>query len=159
MERIMLGITLRDRKYNPWIRQQIGVTDIIEDIKKSKHQWVGHVARLQDNRWTIRGTDWLPREWIRPRGRPKIRWWDDLVYNPRPLDPKWRAVATAPPHDTRHVYGVCIHIQGQRGWSLPGSLSSWVVPLRTTQCQWDATPLTLSCELREIHGLHCYYYY
>ena len=69
MERIMLGITLRDRKHNAWIRQQTGVTDIIDTIKSSKHQWAGHVARLQDNRWTIRATDWLPGEWIRSRSK------------------------------------------------------------------------------------------
>ena len=51
MERIMLGVTLRDRKHNTWIRQQTGVTDITDTIKKSKHQLARHVARLQDNRW------------------------------------------------------------------------------------------------------------
>ena len=56
MERIMLGITLRDQRHNTWIRQQTGVTDIIDHIRQSKHRWAGHVARLQDNRWTIRAT-------------------------------------------------------------------------------------------------------
>ena len=73
MERIMLGITLRDQRHNTWIRQQTGVTDIIDHIRQSKHQWAGHVARLQDNRWTIRATSWVPRRWLRPRGRPKTR--------------------------------------------------------------------------------------
>ena len=35
MERIMLGITLRDRKHNTWIRQQTGVADILDATKKS----------------------------------------------------------------------------------------------------------------------------
>ena len=50
MERIMLGITLRDQRHNTWIRQQTGGTDIIDHIRQSKHRWAGHVARLQDNR-------------------------------------------------------------------------------------------------------------
>ena len=37
MERIMLGITLRDQRHNIWIRQQTGVTDIIDHIRQSKH--------------------------------------------------------------------------------------------------------------------------
>ena len=78
MERIMLGITLRDQRHNTWIQQQTGVTDIIDHIRQLKHRWAGHVARLQDNRWTIRATSWVPRRWLRPRGRPKTRWRDDL---------------------------------------------------------------------------------
>lgn len=79
MERIMLGITLRHRKRNTWIRQQTGVTDIIDAINSSRHRWAGHVSRFQDNRWTIRATEWTPREWKRPRGRPRVRWKDDLI--------------------------------------------------------------------------------
>ncbi|KAI8509970.1 hypothetical protein Bbelb_123980 [Branchiostoma belcheri] len=60
MERIMLGITLRDRKRNSWIRLQTGVTDIITAVNTAKHRWAGHVARLQDNRWTLRATEWTP---------------------------------------------------------------------------------------------------
>ena len=86
----MLGITLRDQRHNTWIRQQTGVTDIIDHIRQSKHQWAGHVARLQDNRWTIRATSWVPRRWLRQRGRPKTRWRDDLS---RHLGTTWTRLA------------------------------------------------------------------
>ena len=49
MERIMLGITLRDQRHNTWIRQQTGVTDIIDHIRQSKHRWAGHVALLSSS--------------------------------------------------------------------------------------------------------------
>ena len=52
MERIMLGITLRDHKRNTWIRHQTGVNDIIDIIKKGIHGWAGHIARFKDNIWT-----------------------------------------------------------------------------------------------------------
>ena len=61
MERIMLGIILRDRKRNTWIRQETG--DIINAIRKVKHRWAGHIARLSDNRWTIRATEWTQGDW------------------------------------------------------------------------------------------------
>ena len=48
MERIMLGITLRDRKRNTWIRQETGVSDIINVIRKAKHRWAGQIARLSE---------------------------------------------------------------------------------------------------------------
>ena len=38
VERIMLGITLRDQRRNTWIRQQTGVADIIDHIRQSKHR-------------------------------------------------------------------------------------------------------------------------
>ena len=38
MQRIMLGITFRDRKRNTWIRQETGVSDIINAIRKAKHR-------------------------------------------------------------------------------------------------------------------------
>ena len=41
MERIMLGITLRDHKRSTWIRHQTGVNDIIDVIKKGIHGWAG----------------------------------------------------------------------------------------------------------------------
>ena len=57
MERIMRGVILRDRKRNTWIRQETGVSDITDAIRKAKHRWAGHIARLSDSRWTIRATE------------------------------------------------------------------------------------------------------
>ena len=74
MERIMLGITLRDHKHITWIRHQTGVNNIIDVIKKGIHGWAEHIARFKDNRWTKRVTEWTPREWTRRQGRPKTRW-------------------------------------------------------------------------------------
>ena len=41
MERIVLGITLRDQKRNTWIRQHTGIEDIVTTIKRNKHRWGG----------------------------------------------------------------------------------------------------------------------
>ena len=43
-----------------------------------KAKWAGHTARQKDNRWTIRTTDWTPRDRKRSRGRQARRWRDDL---------------------------------------------------------------------------------
>ena len=78
MERAMLGITRRDHRTNEWVRQQTGVQDIIVRIKQLKWQWAGHVARLNDNRWTRTVTEWLPIHLRRKKARPKMRWEDDI---------------------------------------------------------------------------------
>ena len=52
MERIMVGVTLEDRKSANWIRKQSVLTDIIRNIRERKHRWAGHVTRRSDNKWT-----------------------------------------------------------------------------------------------------------
>ena len=50
MKRIMLGITPRDRKRNTWIRQETGVIDIINVIRKAKHRWACQIAWLSEQK-------------------------------------------------------------------------------------------------------------
>jgi len=69
----MLGITLRDRKRSTWIREKTKVKDIIQVVKQQKLRWTGHVARMNDNRWTKRLTDWHPYNEKRSRKRPDTR--------------------------------------------------------------------------------------
>jgi len=78
MERAMLGITLRDRKRSTWIREKTIVKDIIQVVKQQKWRWAGHVAKMNDNRWTKRLTDWHPYGEKRSRKRPDTRWKDEI---------------------------------------------------------------------------------
>jgi hypothetical protein len=78
MERIMLGITLKDKKRNTWIRQQTKITDALTYIKKSKWRWAGHIARREDGRWSKLTTFWIPDTGQRKRGRPRERWKDEV---------------------------------------------------------------------------------
>ena len=34
------------------------MTDIVQYVTSVKWKWVGHIARMKDNRWTIRSTEW-----------------------------------------------------------------------------------------------------
>ena len=78
MERKILGIKLQDKISNKEIREKTKLNDILRVITKSKWKWAGHVARMTDNRWTIRSTEWQVRDGKRSRGRPKRRWQDDI---------------------------------------------------------------------------------
>src|ERR1700744_6356930 len=68
MERSMLGITLRDKKTNEWIRQQKKVVDVMTRISSLKWNWAGHIARMTDDRWTKAILQWRPPK-TRPTGR------------------------------------------------------------------------------------------
>lgn len=78
MERAMLGITLRDRRRNEWIRRKTGLKDVVEVITGRKWRWAGHIARMDCHRWTRRLVVWRPWADRRPRGRPPLRWVDDI---------------------------------------------------------------------------------
>ena len=54
------------------------MTDIVQYITNTKWKWAGHIARIKENRWTIRSTEWQI-EGVRSDGRPKLRWTDDIV--------------------------------------------------------------------------------
>ena len=79
MERKMLGLKLQDNIPCSEIRKRTKITDIIEYTLKQKWGWAGHIARVKDNRWTKRCTEWQPRRGKRSRGRPSTRWQDDIT--------------------------------------------------------------------------------
>ena len=78
MERSMLNITYRHRKTNIWVGEKTKATDVIEQVKKRKWTWAGHVSRIRDNRWRLRIATWKPYERKRHRGRPVRLWRDEL---------------------------------------------------------------------------------
>ena len=79
MERKILDLKLKDKIPCADIRKRTKIIDIIEYTLKQKWKWAGHIARLKDNRWTRRCTEWQPRRGKRSRGRPNRRWQDDIT--------------------------------------------------------------------------------
>ena len=77
-ERIMLNVTWKDHKTATWLREQTKLRDIVETVKQLKWNWAGHLARIEDTRWTIKVTKWTPLENKRNRGKQKIRWRDEI---------------------------------------------------------------------------------
>ena len=78
MDRSTLNVTYRDRKANIWVREKRKVTDVIEQVRRRKWTWAGHVSRKRDNRWALRITTWKPYEKKIPIGRPARRRRDEL---------------------------------------------------------------------------------
>nr|XP_027226204.1 uncharacterized protein LOC113818222 [Penaeus vannamei] len=49
------------------------------ESKPNQRKVAGHVARMDNNRWTKKTREWVPREGRRSRGRPKKRWSDAIA--------------------------------------------------------------------------------
>ncbi|EYC31146.1 hypothetical protein Y032_0004g1982 [Ancylostoma ceylanicum] len=58
------------------LRRISRIHDPAEYESKAKHRWAGHIMRREDDSWTRRTLEWIPRETKRPRGRPPTRWAD-----------------------------------------------------------------------------------
>ena len=69
----MLGLKLQDKIPSSDFRKRAKIVDMIENTLKQKWRWAGHIARMKDNRWTKRCTEWQPRRGKRSRGRPSRR--------------------------------------------------------------------------------------
>ena len=57
MERNMLKAKLKDKIPCREIRAKTNIKDVVKFAAKQKLKWAGHVARLNDNRWTERITN------------------------------------------------------------------------------------------------------
>ncbi|GFR85703.1 endonuclease-reverse transcriptase [Elysia marginata] len=72
MERI-LGIKIKDKIPCKNIRQQTHIKDVVLFAERQKWNWAGHAARMSDNRWTKRATEWQLKIHKRSRGRQPVR--------------------------------------------------------------------------------------
>lgn len=78
MERQMLNVKLSDRITKEDIRQRTKIIDVIEHTASLKWRWAGHTMRQTDTRWNKEMQHWRPWTAKRGRGRPQMRWSDDL---------------------------------------------------------------------------------
>ena len=79
IEKKMLDLKLQDMIPCPEIRERTRIIDVTDDTLKQKWKWAGHIARMKENRWTKRCTEWQPRRGKRSRGRPSRGWQDDIT--------------------------------------------------------------------------------
>jgi hypothetical protein len=78
-------------KTNDELDKLIKYQNIINHIKALRLSWFGHVQRMPDSRTVQKIFKWSPLT-IRPEGRPKQRWEDDIIQDIRQLKIKnWTA--------------------------------------------------------------------
>ena len=88
-----------DKKLNEWrvlsnkeLDQKGKEPNIVEVIKINRLRWLGHVSRMADNRLPKKMLIWEGPHNKRPRGRPRIRWKDEVYKDARRLDKDWKEV-------------------------------------------------------------------
>lgn len=86
MERSMLDIKRINKIRHSKIRSITNATDGLAQALALKWKWAGHIARLQDERWTKRVTEWKGPMGKRNKGRPCNRWEDEIK---RTAGPNW----------------------------------------------------------------------
>ena len=69
--RLIRGVSRRDRVRNVKIREDLGVTPLLQFIEKRRLQWFGHVKRMPEDRHPKKYLTWRPMG-MRPLG------WEDL---------------------------------------------------------------------------------
>ena len=76
-------------RYNHEIYELYKETDIVKTIKIARLRWLGHIYRMEENNYCRRITLNQP-EGVRKRGRPKLRWMDNVTEDIRRLGiKKW----------------------------------------------------------------------
>ena len=68
-ERIILGVSKRERIRNSYKRERTGARDILYTINRSKLKYAGHVARQSETR-SKKVMEWVP--WDQKRGRGRL---------------------------------------------------------------------------------------
>ena len=68
-------------------------TDIVRFIKAQRIKWLGHIQRIDQARPARKLLDWKPMG-IRPIGRPRQRWKEDVMEDLIKLEVKnWKEIA------------------------------------------------------------------
>ena len=75
--RHLLGITKIDKENNQYIRQKMGVQNIVKEIKLYQKKWLKHVQRMDINRLPKQALQYKPKG-RRNIGRPRKRWKEEL---------------------------------------------------------------------------------
>lgn len=90
IERSMLNIKKIQKIRHTKIRKITEAKDALSHAKKLKWKWAGHVARLDDDRWTSRVTKWKGPYGKRLKDRPYSRWADEII---KIAGPCWTQIA------------------------------------------------------------------
>ena len=77
MLRWIQGISLKDHVRSEGIRKRLNVMPIVDQVTKRRLSWYGHIKRRKPEYMTRTVLDMeIPGK--RPRGRPRIRWMDNI---------------------------------------------------------------------------------
>jgi len=59
---------------NKTVRETTGQDNLESVIRERRHRWFGHVYRMDSNRIARQAMDWIPSDFKKKRGRPRVSW-------------------------------------------------------------------------------------
>jgi hypothetical protein len=71
-------------KYNDELRKLFKEPDIVQSIKISRLKWLGHIRKM-DEISLCKKSDFSHLDGSRKKGRPKLRWLDYVLQDPKIL--------------------------------------------------------------------------
>ncbi len=72
---------------NAKLEEIMGMTDVAYFIKKLESKSARHVAREKGEKWNQKILHWRPYDKSRDRGRPPLRWRDEIIAE---MGPHWQ---------------------------------------------------------------------
>ena len=91
--RRILGITYKDRVKNEVILDRTNQRQLTDIIQERRLRWLGHVFRMDDNRFPKQTLKWAPVG-KRGRGRPKLTWRNTIEKDLRERNITWDEAST-----------------------------------------------------------------
>ena len=91
--RRILGITYKDRIKNEVILDRTNQRQLTDIIQERRLRWLGHVFRMDDNRFPKQTLKWAPIG-KRGRGRPKLTWRNTIEKDLRECNITWDEAST-----------------------------------------------------------------
>ena len=104
--RMIQGVTRWDRKRNEDLYKQSNMLHIDQVINKNKLRWFGHVMGREEES-TLRVVMKLKMKGKRPRGRPRLRWLDNIDSHLKGKRPRGRP-------RLRWLDNIDSHLKGKR---------------------------------------------
>ena len=89
--RRILNIRWQQHVTNEAVLQQAEQEDIRTTLNQRRLQWVGHVIRMNPNRYAKSVLGWHPAGFRKP-GKPKLTYWNTLNSHLNAIDTKWTKV-------------------------------------------------------------------
>jgi hypothetical protein len=72
-------VKISDKLSNEKLRKSSKIVDVHKKVKELKWNWAGHFQRHSDeSRWPKIIENWKPESSTRRRGRPNVRWVDEI---------------------------------------------------------------------------------
>jgi len=73
-QRNILKISWKDMTSNKVVRERTGQDTLESIIRERRLRWFGHAYRIDSNRIARQAMDWIPPDFKKKRGRPRVSW-------------------------------------------------------------------------------------